>query len=245
MELKKSVIFSISDIQQAITLIAKRQGVVARDLSLEEINQIVKNGSITLEMEFGEEITNISNESKILPAQFIADISGRVQGLSVFTRNVEEDVIYKHLMKVLETTNDKQLLIDYYKAKTSKVPELGPKEIYGKDWRVKWGYVSTIYVTVGQTLLHLLQTELREVSGSMKGMLAFTKDSLITNPAHLGFSTRTTYPFKWMKNTSREDRAFILGEHINKHKLPEMYKWKNFGKKSVKEVEDFILLYNL
>lgn len=244
MELKKSVIFSIGDIQEAVTLIAKKQGLIARDLTQSELKEIVENGSISIDMEYIETKPFVPDLSKLLPPQFFSDICGRVQGLSVFVRNVEHEVLYSHFASIVESFEEVDLIVDYYKKKTSKFPELGPKEIYGENWREKWEHIGEIYVSIGQNFLNLLQLELRKGTGTLKGVKVFNKESVIEDIKDLGFSKRTFNPFRFIASHN-DGKPFILGEHISKQRLPDIYSWRNIGKKSVKEIEDFIMLYDL
>lgn len=248
MQLKKIVDFSITDIQQAITLIAKKQGVIIRDLTQQELQEIFEKGFISVEMECLETTPIVENESKIIPFQFFIDMAGRVQGLSVFVKNIEETLLYNHFIPVLQKEKDKDLLIDYYKTKLTKFPEPGPKEIYGENWREKWDYLGTMFVSLGQRLLASLRVELKRNPKTIRGVKNYTKESIIKDfegIKELGFSKRTEGPLAWAFLTRGSEDSFILGEKINKRMLPDMYKLRNVGKKSINEVEDFIMLYDL
>lgn len=240
MQLKKSVLFSIGDIQEAITLIAKGHGVIARNLTQSELKEIVENGSMSIDMEYIETKGSVLNNDEIFPFQFFIDMCGRVQGLSVFLKNLEQEVLYKHFSQIIESKKEIDLILDYYKKKTSKFPELGPKEIYGENWREKWDHLGKIYVSIGQKFLIALQNELRKPDTNLKGINGFSKDFIIQNIYELGFSGRVSSGLNWIKYKKEP-----IGNHIGKKMLPEIYRLRNLGKKSIKEIEDFILLYDL
>jgi len=245
MELKKSVIFSIGDIQQAVALIAKQQGVITRELTQSELKEIVEAGSLSVEMEYLDVKPLIPTTTNLLPHEFFINASGRVQGLSVFVQNVEESILYKYLIPIVEATAGKEALIEFYNMRSSN-PHLRPIDAYGKDWKKKWEFIGGLFVSIGQQLVMRLQAELRNGSDSIKGTKAFNKDSVITNvKMELGFSQRLSVHLTWRLLRGTDQKSFVLGEKINKQMLPNILRERNMGKKVLMEVEDFILLYNL
>lgn len=244
MQLKKSIIFSISDVQEAVALIAVKQGVIARELTQLELKEIIENGSLCVEMDYVEKKPVALDTHNLLPTQFFRDLGAMVQGLSVFVKNIEQDVLYGYFTDFIDLTKEGDLIKKYYAAKSAQFPEPGPKEIYGENWREKWDQLRAVCVSIGQNFLFSLQQELRKNPTILKGSKGFTKDSIIEDVKDLGFSKRLEGPFSW--SIRRENiTSFILGEYVDKKKISDMYSWRNIGKKAIKEYEDFILLYNL
>lgn len=244
MQLKKSVLFSIGDIQEAITVIAKGHGIIARNLTQSELKEIVENGSMSIDMEYIEAKPLSLNNDEMFPFQFFNDMCSRAPHLTVFINNINHTVLNNQLVLVLENSNkdDVSYLANYYKQKTSKLPELGPKAIYGENWRDEFRRLGNLFFSIGQSLLNQLQLEIRKRDRTTIGVKGYKKDSVIEDINDLGFSTRASYPFERIK---RDKEQFILGECINKQRIRDFHSWNHVGKKTIKEIEDFILLYDL
>lgn len=242
MNIKNKITYSLEDFQETLLILARKQGVIARKLTEDELKILIGTGSVTIEVECPTD--PILEKITELPFKFLSDCSSRVQGLSVFIYNISEEILYKYLTPIfLELKeNDRNLLLSYYQAKTTKFPVPGPKEIFGETWREKFEKIGEVSTSMGQKLLSTLQTKLRNGLGEIKGLKNFKKDTVIKHEdeINLGLSKRVMNTFLYR----RESAPFVLGEYFTKGKIREGNR-RNFGEKCIKEIEDFILLYQL
>jgi len=252
MELKKTVVFELQDLHNAIVYLAKKQGATVRTLSDSELSMIIQNGSLEIEAIAIKGVP--SEETELIPAELIEDLCQNIHFLEVFINNVNYDVLREYLKPMINDLDPEEVkfLTEYYVARASKIPSPGPKAIYGESWKVQRKKLGIIHSNLGRRLLKTLQEELRKGSAELVGNKGFRADSEIIHVRELGFSARTWSGILFATGKYIDGGNFgRLGIFLRKEMLRtspgnQHFNFaRNCSIKNEMEIEDFMLLYNL